>query len=408
MLQTPVSQTPVSQTPVSPAERIVAIDVLRGVALLGILVMNIQAFAMPDAAYLNPYAYGDLSGANGWVWRLSHVLAFGKFISIFAMLFGAGIVLRDGRGASTGSHYRRMAALLVIGLLHAYLLWFGDILFSYALLGMIVFTMRGLSPRTLLIVGICGVVSAALVNFGLGGVMWLVTQMDPSADVSMSNPQDIQDSLDAYRGGWLEQMPHRATMSIFAQTIIFALYSLPFAGGLMCVGMALMRLGFFAGAWSRGAYAMVALVGCGVGWSGSVLSLFISDHFGNDEIYRLLFSDTLDYLSQPFAALGYAAVVIGFIGAPRWLGPVAAVGRTALSCYLLQTLICTTLFYGHGLGWFGSVDRVGQMKVVLCVWAVLLIVAPVWLKFFRFGPMEWVWRRATYLNLSRETKAPSP
>ncbi len=144
--------------PVSERERIFTLDVLRGFAVLGILPMNIQDFSMPGAAYLNPTAYGDLHGANYWVWLLSHLLADEKFMTIFSMLFGAGIFLMTSRIEAAGQpsaalHYRRMGWLVLFGLLHAYLLWSGDILFSYGVCGLLVFLFRKWRPRTSLIVG---------------------------------------------------------------------------------------------------------------------------------------------------------------------------------------------------------------------------------------------------------------
>src|SRR5712692_4927581 len=142
-------------------ERIASLDVLRGLAVLGILVMNIQSFAMIEAAYSNPTAFGDLKGANYLVWLLSHVLADQKFMTIFSMLFGAGIVLMTGRREQAGRrsaavHYRRMGVLALFGLLHAYLLWYGDILFSYALCGMVAYLFRRLRPQFLLLWGFLG------------------------------------------------------------------------------------------------------------------------------------------------------------------------------------------------------------------------------------------------------------
>src|SRR5438876_8709067 len=140
--------------PVAETERIVPMDVLRGFALLGILVMNIQSFAMVEVAYDNPTAYGDLKGANFLVWLLSHLLADQKFISIFSMLFGAGIVLMWQKAESSGArparlHYRRVGWLILFGLLHAYLLWHGDILYAFGMCGLFVYLFRRKSPRTL-------------------------------------------------------------------------------------------------------------------------------------------------------------------------------------------------------------------------------------------------------------------
>ncbi|MFH1754581.1 MAG: hypothetical protein ABIA59_02650 [Candidatus Latescibacterota bacterium] len=133
--------------PIAPGERSVSLDVLRGVAVLGILIMNIQSFSMIEAAYLNPSSYGDLTGLNKWVSIVSHIFADQKFMTIFSILFGAGIVLMTSKAEATGRksaglHYRRTFWLLVIGAMHAYLLWHGDILVLYALCSLGVFWFR--------------------------------------------------------------------------------------------------------------------------------------------------------------------------------------------------------------------------------------------------------------------------
>src|SRR3989449_1110417 len=163
--------------PVAETERIVPMDVLRGFALLGILVMNIQLFAMVGAAYDNPTAYGDLSGANFLVWFLSHLLADQKFISIFSMLFGAGIILMWHKAESLGArparlHYRRMGWLILFGLLHAYLLWYGDILYTYGICGLFVYVFRRKSPRTLVSSALILATIGSLVAIGLG-LFWV-------------------------------------------------------------------------------------------------------------------------------------------------------------------------------------------------------------------------------------------
>ena len=146
-------------SPVTGAERIISLDILRGVAVLGILLMNIQSFSMIGAAYINPTAYGDLTSINRMVWILSHLLANSKFMSIFSLLFGAGVILFTERAIEKGRkasafHYRRMMWLLIFGFIHAYLIWYGDILVAYSLCAFLVYLFRNKKPSTLLTLGL--------------------------------------------------------------------------------------------------------------------------------------------------------------------------------------------------------------------------------------------------------------
>ena len=200
--------------PVAEAGRIDAIDVLRGVAVLGILVMNVQAFSMPWAAYFNPTAYGDLEGANLYVWVAGRMLADQKFMTIFSMLFGASMVLMTERAEAHGDarrvHYRRMGWLLVIGLLHGHLLWSGDILFLYAVCGMLVYPLRRQPPGRLLVLGVAmlAIASAFSVWTGLTLPYWPEeARSSLIREVWQPPPEMIAGEIAAYRGGWLDQQP---------------------------------------------------------------------------------------------------------------------------------------------------------------------------------------------------------
>ena len=169
--------------PVAPSERIQPLDVLRGIAVLGILIMNIQSFSMIQAAYINPTAFGDLTGLDRWVWILSHVFATEKFMTIFSILFGAGVVLLtrklESRGlGAAGVHYRRTFWLLVAALIHAYGFWYGDILFTYGLSALIVYLFRKASPRRLLIAGLAVIAVPSLLYLFFG---WSIPYWPPEA-----------------------------------------------------------------------------------------------------------------------------------------------------------------------------------------------------------------------------------
>jgi uncharacterized protein len=397
---------PASPAPPPADGRIASIDVLRGFALLGILVMNIQSFSMIEAAYFIPVAYGDLSGANFWVWALSHTLADQKLMTIFAMLFGAGIVLmaagreRTGRSAAA-AHYRRMAALLPFGLAHAYLLWYGDILVTYALCGMAAYPFRRLRPAWLLAIGLAVVSVASLITllFGLSASYWPPEAIAKFNAQALPPPETITEELAIYRDSWLRQMEHRVPTAIGMQTYLFAMWGLWRALGLMLVGMALFKLGVFSAALSKPFYLSLVCIGF-LGVLIIAYGAYQNIASGWDPIYTYFLGSQYNYWASLLVTLAWVGVVM-LVCQSRLAaatGPLAAVGRLALTNYLLQSIICTTIFYGHGFGLFGRVQRVGQLAIVAGVWALQLIFSSLYLRYFRIGPAEWLWRLLTYLK----------
>lgn len=387
--------------PVPAGDRIVAMDALRGFVLLGILVMNIQSFAMPAAAYVNPTAYGDLTGANLWVWVAGHVFFDQKFIAIFSMLFGAGIVLMSERAGPEGLrlHFRRMGWLILFGLIHAYFFWYGDILFAYGVCGLLVFGLRDRPPAVLLPLAFGLLLAGTLVPVAIGSALTPEQFAEIRDEAWKPTPDVLAAELEAYRGGFVEQLRFRAPESLQFQTV----YLLFFVGwrvsALMLIGMALFRLGVFSSRGMTRLHAALAAGGLAIGLPLVVHGM--RQHFahGWSAEYSLFFGGLWNSWGSLFVALGYTGVVAGLAGASVLRPAVerlAAVGRMAFTNYILQTLIATTIFYGHGLGLFGKVERTGQIAIVVAVWAVLLIVSPWWLRRHRFGPLERVWRRLTY------------
>ncbi len=385
--------------------RIDAIDILRGVAVLGILVMNIQSFAMPGAAYFNPTAYGDLEGANLCIWVVGRMLADQKYMTIFSMLFGASIVLMAERAEARGDahrlHYRRMGWLLVIGLLHAHLLWSGDILFLFAVCGMLVYPLRRQPPGRLIGLGVAmlAIASAYSVWMGLTLPYWPEeVRSSLIREVWQPAPEVIAGELAAYRGAWLDQQPVRSASALEIETDVLITWGLWRAGGLMLIGMALFRSGVFGAERSTRFHAVLIGVALAIGLPLVAWGIAIDSARGWP-LWSFFVGAQLNYWPSIAVGLGYVGLVMLACrtAALRTLTrPFAAVGRTALTNYLLQTILCTTLFYGHGLGWFGSVDRAGQVGVMAGVWAIQLVASPLWLRWFRLGPAEWAWRSLTY------------
>lgn len=415
--------------PVTPAERIAALDVLRGVAVLGILTMNIS-LALPGPSRSVPTVSGGFDGANFVLWLVGFLLFDEKMVSLFSMLFGAGMVLQARRAVArrrspAALFYRRAVVLLVFGLLHAYLVWEGDILYHYALVGMLVYLLRRTSPRTLLAVGIAVQVVGWGISFGFSALVaegraaaWRVEAARAAGAEPGATDQAFAEMWDEMRKGFAppreeldrllrvygrgtypEVVADRAGNVLVLQTVGFALFLGWIAGGRMLVGMALMKLGVFSAERSRRFYLGLLLLCYGIGYPLVVAAAIVQVRTDFDAIALLGGGGQLNSAGSALVSIGHAAAVIllyrAFPGG--WLTRrLAAVGRMALTNYLMQSVIATTIFYGYGFGLYGTLDRVGLAGVVAAVWAVQLWLSPVWLARFRFGPAEWLWRSLTY------------
>ncbi|HMO12573.1 MAG TPA: DUF418 domain-containing protein [Pirellulaceae bacterium] len=390
-------------------QRIESLDLIRGVALLGILIVNIQAMAMIGSAYSNPQAFGDFAGSNFWVWWITEVFFESKMMAIFSMLFGAGIILLTDRVKDRGAspfwiHGRRMLWLLLFGILHAHLIWFGDILYSYAICGFTVFFFRKMSPRTLLALGICSATVPFVFNVGVGASMGFMPQgtIENFRESWLPSSERVAAEVDAYRGSWFDQFKQRSSMATTMQTFVFGIILFWRASGMMLIGMALFKLGYLTNQRSLQEYRRTILICLSVGFT---LALFgvqknIAEQFRME--YSMFFGPLPNYVGSVFVAVGYIGV-LSLWQRTRFLSglqyALRAVGRMALTNYLMQSVLATTIFYGFGLGWFGQVSRTEQLGIVAGIWVLQLVWSPVWLHYFRFGPFEWLWRSLTYVRI---------
>jgi uncharacterized protein len=425
--------------PVEGNERVASVDVIRGLALMGILAMNIVNFGWPQAVYGTPIIPPnfDYDWGNVGLWGFNHLFFDTKMMTLFSMLFGAGLVLMSdrakGRGAKMGGvYYRRVFWLLVIGLIHAYLIWDGDILVWYASCGLLLYPVRKWSPKTLIIVGVCMnlIFVPLLLGFRFGGIPYMKRTAErveaqtkagekPSEwDKNVSERykemtkqekprwEDFVTEIAVHRGGYWGIVKDRASTLIWAQTLGFVFGGVWLAGGRMLIGMGLMKLGVFGAQLSKRAYQIMMVVGYGIGLP---LMLFDVVH---ESMNGFFLGRTLWYVLDgwPFLTLyGSLFVVFGHIGlvmlicqtnALPWLTRrLGAAGRMALSCYLFDSIFCSTLFYGYGLDFFGSLHRPLLYAIVITIWTAQLLICPLWLEKFRFGPAEWLWRSLTYWKL---------
>jgi uncharacterized protein len=291
--------------------------------------------------------------------------------------------------------------LLLIGLTHAYLIWDGDILVPYALCGMIVlWWVRGWTPRALMIaatlfltIGAAGLIAQ--------GLMWdTMPEAERAEQLAFMSPSPEQagEQLAAMRGGFWQVVVHRAPFVVMAETIFFVMFFLWRCAGMMMLGMALYKSGFLEGRWAARTYGIVAVVCLIIGLSLAAFGVF--------ELERVRFSmpqrstaDVWNYVGAIFASVGYAAVLLWLIkhhAVTPLRRRLAAVGQMALSNYLFHSVVTAVMFLGWGLGMVGRFDYAEQLVLVTGIWAVQLVVSPLWLAHFRFGPAEWAWRSLTY------------
>jgi uncharacterized protein len=415
---------------IAPSPRIASLDIIRGVAVMGIFSVNIIAFAMIEQAYLNPVADGGYQGFDLAVWLANNVLIDGKMRSLFSMLFGASMLLVIERAEAAGLdevqvHYRRMAVLLLFGLAHFYLIWFGDILALYALVGMIAFFWRDRSVRAL------AGWSAGLFAFSalfFASFIGKLVSLDAAAHLPSASPESISSWNDmvawgavppgraalleaVHRGGFdtrLSFMLRERLAEPFTQLTFIGWETL----ALMLLGMAAYKSGFLIGAWDDRRYRKVAIYGLGIGGAISlVLSLLVwRSGFYLPWVF-VNFAVVAPFTHVPMA-LGYAALIILLSrDMGRLAQRLAAVGRCAFSNYLGTSLLAAPIFYGWSLGQFGHWSRAEAWLLVPLFWLMMLAWSKPWLDHYRYGPFEWLWRslsRGALQPMKKERPEPLP
>jgi uncharacterized protein len=402
--------------PVQEHSRIKSLDVMRGFALLGILAVNAAFFAGPWQSSFDPLL--PPLGVNEdtvWSWFVMHVFFEFKCITLFSMLFGASIYLVGGersdkpRGAVLR---RRLFWLLIFGLIHALLIWYGDILVTYAITGFLVLFARSWKPRTLLIVGIALYLISLLLQNMLG-LFYDVIPPDQAGPINEElarifaiSPEDTARIQAAYQGGYITGV--QENVSTWVTFIVNGIFGLVIrTAAVMMIGMALFKWRFLSG------HAPIWLYGLMLGLGVIALALIAWQAWLNwqarfDMIHMMTRGAFVNSAVSIFVSIGYASLFVLLVkaGARFLTEPLAAVGRMAFTNYIMQSLIMTTIFWGggRGFGLWGEVDRPTLWAIVLGVWALQLIWSPLWLSRFEMGPLEWIWRRLSYAKPVRIAK----
>ncbi len=414
--------------PTRVADRIAALDIVRGVALFGILLMNITGFGLPYA-YSDPTVFGGAEGANLWAWITTNMLFEGTQRGLFTILFGAGIILMtrsleaSGRPHSQDLYFRRNLWLVVFGIIHAYLLlWLGEILFYYGVTALFAYGVRHAKSRTLISLAVGGVLLSAAWN-GLDTYNGLEKHR---AFVAADSAKVQGDSLTAeqteaieawegmvkewkpdstklaktiatYRGSYWEILKYQAPLA--ARYESWGIYRWFFDYfSMVLLGMVLFRAGLFGASQSRRVLWQMVVAGYGVGLAVNYFetSTILAANFS---VLSFLQSFITYDIGRIPLTMGHLGLLLLFAqsGGAGWLKrSLAAVGRMAFTNYVMTSIICAIFFYGFGFGWYGHLERYQLYYVVGSIWLFQLVISPLWLARYRFGPLEWLWRWLSY------------
>ena len=431
--------------PITPEERINSLDTLRGFALLGILPANVLVFGMYFAAGNDPTVAGGATGLNLASWALFRILIEGKMRCLFSMAFGASMILLTSRaeersGATAADiYYRRNLWLLLFGLAHAFLLFWGDILYPYALCALILFPFRKLPAKKLLIIGALFIAFkagwSAVDAFRLierrnlaaagdaaqkAGKKPVEEQVEAQKELEAQRKQrkpsfeELEKDAKKWRGNPLEVIGARAKA-------LAVWHGLPYYDPVNCdvwsmmfMGMGLFKLGVFSAARSYRLYAWIAVIGCLIGIPVNSYTAWLAVKSNFDRVTFAFTYVAYDIERLPVALANMALLMILCkAGALRWLtSRLAAIGQMALSNYILQSVVCAFVFTGYGFGLYGRLERYQLYYVVAGCWAMSLAASPIWLQHYRFGPLEWCWRSLTYwkrqpMRIRRPSGAPT-
>lgn len=391
--------------------------------------MNIVGFGLYKA-YFDPTNNGGSTGWNLNVWWMTMMLFEGTMRGMFSMLFGAGILLFTAKSSVPGREetvtdlfFRRLMWMVVFGVIHCYLLlWDGEILYTYAIVGMFAFSFRHLSPRNLLIgtflilliptfldiqkyrdvKDLSTKVEAVKVKVAAGNAnredSVVLDRWNALVKEDKATPEQLKEEMDARSKGYWSIVLHKIPVNQWVQT--YFLYRINFWDTLamMLWGMAFLKLGILKAAKSKKFYLTMLVIGYSIGLTVNYIecSHMVENNFSLPSYYRMFLTYNLGRIAM---TCGHIALIMLFIKS-GWLSmlqrSLAAVGQMAFTNYIVHTIICNFIFLGYGLSKYGKLQRYELYYIVIGIWVFQLIISPIWLKYFRFGPLEWLWRSLTY------------
>ncbi|MFT3945689.1 MAG: DUF418 domain-containing protein [Agriterribacter sp.] len=420
--------------PTSQSERIVALDILRGIAILGILLMNIPGFSLSGVVGNNPATLNEFGTVNYYIWYVVAWFFDGTQRALFSMLFGAGIVLfisrqeKKSNGLEPADYFfRRQLWLIMFSLFDVYvLLWNGDILMDYAVYGMMMFVFRNQSPKMLIIAACISILfMTTRENLVYSKQKQMVKKGEAAAAIDTtltkltaaqkkdleeftsfkkrlepaSRLKRMQDEHEKVRGNYESVYEYR-TGKYIENIVEYTYFSLWDVLTCMLLGMAFLKLGILTGNASTKVYAWMCIGGLGI---GLVLSYIQIQYRINNQFDWLAYTRQVHFSFYEPARILRSVGILGLIMLlykSNWFNGIFSVlrpvGQMAFTNYLMQSLICSIIFNGFALSLYGQLQRYEVYLVVLSIWTFQIIFCNIWMRYFLYGPFEWAWRSLTY------------
>ncbi len=421
-----------SFTPIMQSDRIQSLDIMRGIVLFGILLMNINGMGLAHEAYDDPTVSGGATGWNLYTWITTNMFFEGTMRALFSLLFGVGMFIlldrleKKGAGINAANiYFRRLTWLLVFGLIHCYLLlWAGEILYNYALMGFLVYSFRNMAPKKLIIIAAFLFSAGSLWNYADYKKDIKFVEQVALVNTYKAEGKPLTKELKDADGKWQKREAERSPAAIeefnsnmrknYIHVVGFLApinmhynehspyrYDLWDVLSMMLLGIALYKLNILSAQKSYRFYGITALIGYSIGLT---VNYYEVTTIINSNFSLLGFSKAnLTYgLGRVFIAMGHIAAIMLLCKLPvlQWLkSRLAAVGKMALTNYIMHSVIAMFFFTGAGLGMFGKLQRHELLYVVFSIWIVQLIISPIWLKYFQYGPLEWLWRNLSYQKM---------